>query len=123
MVCVCVHRLTEEDKAAILERARQGKLRTDLVLERARANELLGEGGKAVGGATCADLTSLVDIDSKALADEAIVLTDLKRALSKSQTASLKEVFNTEIAKVEEMDRRLERTIGSLKTQAEARCK
>ena len=120
---MCVHRLTEQDQAAILERARQGKLRTDLVLERARANELMGEGGKTIKDATCADLTGLVEVDSKALADETKVLADLKKALSKSQTASLKEIFQAEITKVEEMDSRLEGTIAGLKKQADAKCK
>ena len=119
----CVRRLSDADQSAILERAREGKLRTNLVLERARADSLMGEDGKTIKDATCADLTALVEVDSKALADETKVLADLKKALSKSQTASLKEIFEAEIAKVEQMDTRLVGTVAELKKQAEAKCK
>ena len=83
----------------------------------------MGEGGKGISSATCEDLNKLVEVDSKALTDELKVLADLKKAASKSQTSSLKEIFQTEIDKVEQMDSRLEKTIAALKTQQEAKCK
>ena len=82
--CTC-RRLTQDEQAAILERARSGKLQTNLVLERARANNELrmSKGGKGISSATCEDLNKLVEVDTKALADELKVLEDLKKAASK----------------------------------------
>ena len=115
------HRLSTEDRAAVLKRAKTGGLRTDLVLERARAGALFDakEDGQR---ASCWDLTNLKIVDEKALQAELELLADLEKIVAESQTASLKKAMQTQQEKVALINLRLEETIAILKVEEAKRC-
>ena len=115
------HRLSQEDREAVLKRARTGGLRTDLVLERARQGALFDakEDGKS---ASCWDLTNLKSVDEKALQAEIELLADLEKIVAESQTASLKQAMKTQAEKVALIDLRLQETIAILKVEVEKKC-
>ena len=111
-------RLSEADKASILERARSGKLQTDKVLERARAGTLLDAGSQA----TCAEITNLVAVDKKALEQEKALLKKMDAVAKKGQTDALKSVFDAETARVQGINDKLSKAISNLSSEQASKC-
>ena len=116
---MCRHRkLSDKEKAAILERARTGKLQTNLVLERARSDSLLGAGSSA----TCSELTNIIAIDQKALTQETLLLKKMKSAQEASQTETLKEQMAAEVTRIKAIDERLTASIEALRYEEAVKC-
>lgn len=109
--------MTLEDTQAIIERARTDKLRTDLVLERARLGQLF-DGADA----TCAELTKLIEVDQKALEQEVSLLKDMTGLQKLSQTSELKASVKVEVDKIKKMNGQLSTKIDSLKYDESVRC-
>lgn len=105
----------------MLQRARTGGLRTDLVLERARAGGLFN--AKTDGKrASCWDLTNLKNIDQKALADEIELLADLEKIVAASQTEALKKAMKEQAEKVAVIDARLQENIKLIAKEEARKC-
>ena len=114
-------RLTEEERAAVLQRAKTGGLRTDLVLERARSDGLF-DAEKDGQRASCWDLTNLKNVDKKALEDELELLADLEEIVAASQTESLKMAMKTQLEKVALIDARLKENIKTIAAEEAKKC-
>ena len=121
LLTTAARRLTEEERAAVLERARTGGLRTDLVLERARAGGLF-DAKKDGGRASCWDLTNLKNVDKKALKDEIELLADLENIVAASQTESLKKAMQAQAEKVAVIDARLRENIKIIAKEEAFKC-
>ena len=110
-------RLSEDDKAAILERARTNKLQTSKVLERARSGELF-DGSKA----TCEELANILLVDKKALKQEQEVKKRMDKVLKESQTDGLRAMLGVEEARVEAINDKLSKAISSLSSEEAKKC-
>ena len=104
--------MSDADKDAIIERARSNKLRTDLVLERARSGQLF-DGSQA----TCSEITSIIAVDKKALEQEKALLEKINKIYEMSQTESLKKAVAEEAEKVKSINAKLTNTIANLSKQ------
>ena len=114
-------RLTEEERASVLLRAKTGGLQTNLVLERARSDGLF-DAEKDGKRASCWDLTNLKNVDKKALEDELELLADLEEIVAASQTESLKMAMKTQLEKVALIDARLKENIKVIAVEEAKKC-
>ena len=64
----------------------------------------------------------MIEIDTKALNDETELLKSMQAVRKKSQTKELQAQIDAEIVKVQEIDKRLEKTILSLKNDEAVKC-
>ena len=110
-------RLSKDDQAGIAERSRTGKLQTNKALERARANTMFDS-----KDAACVEITNIIEVDTRALGQETELLKSMQAVLKKSQTKELQDQINAEIVKVQQIDKRLEKTILSLKNDEAVKC-
>jgi len=113
----CTDRLTLDDTKAIIERARTDKLRTDLVLQRARLGQMF-DGADA----TCAEITKIIEVDQKALEQEVNLLKDMTELQKLSQTGELKANVKVEVDKIKKMNGALSAKIDSLKYDESVKC-
>jgi transcription antitermination factor NusG len=110
-------RLSEADKAAILERARTNKLETGKVLERARSGELF-DGASA----TCEEIANIVAVDQKALKQEQELAKVMAKVKKGSQTGALNGMLAGEEARVKAINEKLSKAITNLSSEQAKKC-
>tara|TARA_B110001452_G_C15167271_1_gene405763 strand:- start:389 stop:634 length:246 start_codon:yes stop_codon:yes gene_type:complete len=72
--------------------------------------------------AACVEITNIIEVDTRALGQETELLKSMQAVLKKSQTKELQDQINAEIVKVQQIDKRLEKTILSLKNDEAVKC-
>lgn len=68
------------------------------------------------------ELTNVIAVDTQALNQETALLKSMEAVIKKSQTKELQNQINAEITKVQEIDKRLEKTILRLKNDEAVKC-